>query len=145
MIRWRVIATFLLAAVASASPAAPLPGVKNEGQTRQDWIMNCQGCHRSEGSGSGSGVPGLASNVSRFLHLQHGRAFLGRVPGVAFAPLSDQRVADLLNWVVQTYDPANMPRTFKPYTAAEVQALRKQPLITDSMTVRAQIMDEIEK
>jgi hypothetical protein len=105
--------------------------------------MNCQGCHKADALSRTGGVPSLAGNVSRFLRVPDGRAFLGRVPGVAFAPLPDRRVADLLNWTLQTYDPAHVPADFTPYTAAEVGGLRKQPLITQSMIVRRALMDKI--
>jgi hypothetical protein len=71
--------------------------------------------------------------VASLLDAEGGRAYLGRVPGVAQAPLSDARLARLLNWVLAHYsDRAPAP----PYSAAEVAALRQTPL-RDTRAARA--------
>lgn len=106
------------------------------------WIMNCQGCHLADASGSAKGAPSMAGSVSRFLSISGGREYLGRVPGVAFAPLSDADLAVLLNWSLETFDPKHIPADFRPYTAAEVGRLRAIPLVSDAAEHRRQLLAE---
>jgi hypothetical protein len=60
-------------------------GVPDVAQARQDWILNCQGCHRADALTRSGGAPTLAGSVSGFLAIPAGRDSLVRVPGVAFA------------------------------------------------------------
>jgi mono/diheme cytochrome c family protein len=95
----------------------------DDAQPRFDYLLNCAGCHRMDASGSAS-IPPL-TRIAPFLATPRGRAYLVRVPGVAQAPLSDQRLAALLNWALDEFGGAN---GFAPYTAAEVASLRADPL-----------------
>jgi len=52
-----------------------------------------------------------------------------RVPGVATSGLDDEALANLLNWVLREFSAAELPPTFKPYTADEVARLRREPLL----------------
>jgi hypothetical protein len=52
-----------------------------------------------------------------------------QVPGSANAPVADAALADLLNWMLLTFSPNELPENFAPYTEAEVAALRKNPLM----------------
>lgn len=110
------------------------------GEAQYHWIMQCQGCHGAEGQGASDRVPKLAGNVSRYLALEAGRAYLGRVPGVAFAALSDADLAVLLNWVVQRFDRGHVPATFTPYSAEEIRALRHDPLISNAYEERRTLL-----
>ena len=84
----------------------------------------------------------MAGSVSRFLSISGGREYLGRVPGVAFAPLSDAHLAVLLNWSLETFDPKHIPADFRPYRAAEVGRLRAIPLVSDAAEHRRQLLAE---
>jgi len=95
----------------------------DDSQPRFDYLLNCAGCHRTDATGSEE-VPAL-TQVAPFLATPAGRAYLVRVPGVAQAPLSDERVAALLNWALTEFGGAG---EFAPYTAAEVATLRADPL-----------------
>jgi mono/diheme cytochrome c family protein len=95
----------------------------DDSQPRFDYLLNCAGCHRTDATGSPE-VPAL-TQIAPFLATPAGRAYLGRVPGVAQAPLSDERVAALLNWALAEFGGAG---EFAPYTAAEVATLRADPL-----------------
>ena len=94
-----------------------------------DYVINCQGCHRADGSGTPDSVPALAGSVGRFLRVPGGREYLARVPGVAQAPLDDAATAGVLNWLLRRFDPTALPPRFAPYTADEVGRLRRTPLI----------------
>ena len=90
------------------------------------YLLNCGGCHGIEGHSSDRAVPSLRGQVDAFLCLPEGREYIVRLPNVAFAPLSDQELADLLNFVVSLGD-ATSQRT--AYTATEVAVLRRRPLM----------------
>jgi len=89
------------------------------------WMLNCQGCHRADGAGTGSAVPPMPGIVARFLWVPGGREYLIRVPGVAASPLPDDSLALLVNWMLKKFDQENIPADFTPYTAAEVSSFRK--------------------
>jgi mono/diheme cytochrome c family protein len=105
-----------------------------------DYALNCQGCHRADGAGTPGGVPALAGSVGRFLRVPGGREFLVQVPGVAQAPLDDDALAAVLNWLLERFDHDNLPRAFAPYTATEVGALRAHPL-TNVDCVRRELLE----
>jgi mono/diheme cytochrome c family protein len=111
----------VLLAVSGGTAGAYAPNV--------EYALNCQGCHRADGAGTGTTVPPLAGSVARFLSVPGGREYLIQVPGVAQAPLDDAELAGVLNWMVERFDRAHVPAGFAPYTAAEVGRLRRQPLV----------------
>lgn len=120
------------------------PGVANPQRARIDYMLKCQGCHRPDGSGDLASTPPLAGEVAKFLAIPAGRAFLGRVPGVASVDLSDERLAEVLNYTLYRFDAAHVPAGFTPYTAAEVAALRKAPLRLDRAEMRARLIARLE-
>ena len=110
------------------------------GKAQYHWTVQCQGCHGAEAQGTPGRVPRLAGNVARYLALDAGRAYLGRVPGVAFADLSDADLAVLLNWVVRRFDARHVPKVFSPYSEAEIRALRRDPLISNAYDERRMLL-----
>ena len=103
----------------------PVPHVTG---VAQDYTRWCQGCHRADGMGARGAVPQLRGFVGHFTHLPEGREFLARVPGVAYVPIDDARLAALLNWMLQTFSPAETAPDFTPFDAEEVARLRRRPL-----------------
>ncbi len=101
----------------------------NEILARQNYILNCQGCHLPDGSGSEGNVPKMNNFVGYFLHVPGGREFLVQVPGAAGAPISDQELADVMNWILLNFSRNELPDPFIPYNAEETGKLRKEPLI----------------
>ncbi len=101
---------------------------------RHDYVLHCAGCHKPDGSGS-QVVPSLA-DMGRVFAARGGREYLIRVPGVAQAPLSDEKLASLLNWLLAEHAGA----LALPYTAAEVRRHRAQPL-RDPLAARKAILD----
>ena len=106
----------------------------------QDWVLHCRGCHGMGGEIAREGMPLLAGAMSKFLSVQGGRAYLIQVPGVANAPISDARLANLTNWMLHTFDPDNIPPTHRPYTANEIHTLRQTSLIPNAATVREKLV-----
>jgi len=88
-----------------------------------DYILNCSGCHRIDGTGSRT-VPSLLA-MPELDGKPGAREYWVRVPGAAQAPLSDARLAALMNWLVQRFT-AEQPEP--EYTAEEVGRLRSNPL-----------------
>jgi cytochrome c553 len=136
------IALAMLLALPAALVAqdAAKTDTEKENRAQYNWVMHCQGCHGAEAQGTLGGAPRMAGNVSRFLQIKAGRAYLGRVPGVAFVNLSDAEVAELLNWVVQRFDEGNLPKTFAPYSENEIRVLRRKPLISDAHRQRQKLL-----
>lgn len=135
----------LLAAVRGGAETPTMPGVENPAQALVDYKLKCQGCHRPDGTGDMRSTPPLANEVSRFLTVPGGREFLGRVPGVATTDLNDARLAELLNWTLHRFDPAHLPKGFKPYTTEEIGRLRKVPLRLERERVREELVGKIQK
>ena len=114
-------------------------------QARFDWVLQCQGCHGPKGEGLAKrDVPKLQDEVSKFLLVDGGRDFIVRVPGVSGSPLSDDRLADLLNWMLVSLDPGNLRENWKNFSAHEIQALRSKPLRTEIEDKRTSLMAQIE-
>ncbi|MCW5624806.1 MAG: cytochrome C [Burkholderiales bacterium] len=106
----------------------PVPRVQALRTTR-----NCQGCHGHEGF-SVTEVPRLRDRVGFFTHTPEGRAYLVQVPNVLQSHLSDARLAAMLNWMLARYSRDQLIAPFEPYTAEEVQMLRRHRL--DSVVQR---------
>ena len=122
-------AWLLAAFVNQAVHAGELPGVENENRARINYMLNCQGCHGAHGAGTVDGaVPTMKDFLANFLTIEGGRAFLVRVPGSANAPLPDTELAEVLNWMLLTMSPAQVPADFRPYAGDEVALWRSQPL-----------------
>ena len=101
----------------------------NEVLARQNYILNCQGCHLPDGSGSKGNVPKMNDFVGYFLHVPGGREFIVQVPGAASAPISDRELADVMNWMLLNFSRNELPDPFVPYDAEEIGKLREEPLI----------------
>ena len=106
-----------------------MPAIPRITGVAQDFARQCQGCHGADGMGARDAIPRLRAFVGYFTQLPEGRDYLMRVPGVVFAPIDDQRLAAVLNWTLATFSPAEMAPDFAPFTAAEIAAHRKNPII----------------
>jgi len=94
-----------------------------------DYMLNCQGCHLADGRGyPARGIPSLQNHMGKFLHVDGGREFLARVPGVAMSDLDDERLAAVLNWMLLRFSADELPSDFSPYTPSEIASLRSSPL-----------------
>lgn len=112
MTRWALMASVLC--IASQANADAL--------REHDYILNCSGCHGLGGAGSRA-VPALHA-MKELAAAPGARAYFIRVPGVAQAPLSDARLAALMNWLVERFT-GKSPTPL--YTATEVARLRGHP------------------
>jgi len=91
----------------------------------RDYLLNCAGCHRFDGKGLEKlGIPDFRASISVFTHLPQGREYLIRVPGAAQSQLTDEALAQVLNWLVARYAPEQAPKPWQAYTAEEVARVR---------------------
>jgi len=127
----------------SATSSAPA-GVTNLQLAWQNWVLNCQGCHRLDGSGSDATDPGLAGTVAKFLWVPGGREYLVRVPGVATSPLPDAELAEVVNWMLWRFDREHLPSNFRPFTADEMGPLRSHPLRLEAAGMRRDLLSKVE-
>jgi mono/diheme cytochrome c family protein len=127
----RALAMRLVLGLCVAGAAAADPHV--------DYMIECQGCHLPDGSGKPGAVPTLRDSMGRFVEVPGGRAFLVQVPGSAMSPLSDARLAAVLNWMIREFGPEDAARRLRPYDAAEVAVWRSKPLVDVEATRAALI------
>ena len=99
------------------------------GSPAEMYTLNCWGCHKPRAEGIPGTVPRLANSMGDFLHVPGGREYLVEVPGVAASALSDAEIAQVLNWLLFTFNKAETPPDFRPYTAAEIAKYRPHQLI----------------
>ena len=132
------------AAAESTPPPGSPAGVVNAQLAWQNWALNCQGCHQSDGTGSANAAPSLAGNVAKFLWVPGGREYLGRVPGVANSPLADAELAEVMNWMLWRFDREDLPSNLQPFTAAEIGQLRAHPLRLEASQVRGDLLKNAE-
>jgi len=125
-----VIALFLWSLTAPAEAMS---------SARINYILQCQGCHLKDGSGTPDKVPALKNEAGRFVRIAGGREYLIQVPGTAQSALTDAEVAAVLNWILENFSSAELPADFVPYTAGEVSRYRHQPL-ADVSAVRADLI-----
>ena len=112
-------------------------------QRQFDYMLNCQGCHLPDGSGNPQRqVPAFSGQLGKFLGVPGGRAYLVQVPGSALSGLSDEALAGVLNWMLETFSTAELPFGFKPYTGAELHEWR-QVSLPDIEGVRNELLQRI--
>jgi mono/diheme cytochrome c family protein len=99
------------------------PSAGADSYEEHDYILNCSGCHRIDGTGSRT-VPSLVA-MPELNGKPGAREYRVRVPGAAQAPLSNDRLAGLMNWLVRRFA-GDQPGP--EYTAEEVGRLRSNPL-----------------
>jgi mono/diheme cytochrome c family protein len=138
-----MVGAALAQAPVPVAPAAPL-GVADAQLAWQHWTLNCQGCHRPDATGSAATTPSLAGTAARFLWVPGGREYLARVPGVATSALSNEDLAEVLNWLLWRFDKDNLPSNFQPFSAAEVGELRTRPLRLEASQMRADLLQKAE-
>jgi mono/diheme cytochrome c family protein len=117
-----VAAQAAVAAAASAEPTAQFT------PPQSDYVLACAGCHGIDGFSHSKLIPTLNGLVGYYLNAPEGRAYLPRLPNIAFSALNDERLAAVLNYMVFEIGGGSAPVGAKPYGAAEVGKLRKQPL-----------------
>ena len=139
---WLLVVTFSIAA-APLAWADSLSSKTDAGEARVNYMLYCQGCHLSDGAGSPRAeVPEMKDYVGNFLKVPQGREYLVRVPGSANAPIGDDQLANLLNWILLTIAGESTPKGFTPYSGEEVGEMREKSL-TNIVTLRSNLIEKI--
>lgn len=120
----------LVSLLVLASPAAA--------DSRFDYLLHCGGCHLEDGSGDPPEVPDLRENLDWIAASAEGRSYLTRVPGASQVPISDAALAEVMNWIFETFYPGE---NIKPYTGEEVATTRRIPL-WDPLKARAELASD---
>ena len=102
----------------------------------QDYMLYCMGCHGAQAEGVPGKVPPLAHSLGLFMRTPAGRNYLLRVPGASNSALSDAQLAAVLNWLAQQYNSEELSADVPMFTAAEVTAVRRAPLVSVLATRR---------
>ena len=105
------------------------------GDPRVDYLLHCAGCHLPDGSSMPPEVPSLRDGLGDIVGMAEGREYLARVPGSSQAPIDDQKLATLLNWILFEFNANTLPAEFKPLTAQEVGIARVK-LLPDPIKYR---------
>lgn len=111
-------------------------------RARINYMVHCQGCHRADAIGLAGHVPRMRNFVGYFLHSDEGREFVIRVPGVATSSLPDDELTEMMNWLLLTYSPRQLPEPFVPFSTEEVAALRLD-LESNPEKTRMRILESI--
>lgn len=120
--------------IAAGAQSAPVSHLT----PRTNFALHCQGCHLPDGSGFAERVPDMRGELSAMVRLPEGRRYLVQVPGTANSTLDNRATAELLNWLIPEMGPKPVAG-FKPYTEAEVAALRAVK-IDDIAAMRARVV-----
>ena len=113
----------------------------NPARAKFNYQMLCQGCHIPTGEG-GRGVPNMLNQVGYFLNIAQAREYLIRVPGSANSALNDERLAELLNWVILEFAQQSEPEQWPPFTQPEITAARAEPLF-EVVQHRHKLVDQL--
>lgn len=131
-----------IGAVLAALHALGLPALAGGDSPRTLYLLRCSGCHGLDGSGSERGrVPGLPG-VNKLLLHPDGRLFLANVPGIENSGLSNEDIAGVLNWTLDTWGDKSVADSGPPLTAAEIGRLKEVP-IDDLGALRDRIAAEL--
>jgi len=97
-----------------------------ETSARTLYLLQCSGCHGSDGSGDPRvDVPPFPGFIGAFLLDPEGRRYIVNVGGVMSAGLNDHDTARVMNWVLESFSGASMPVDgFRKFDAMEIRKLR---------------------
>jgi mono/diheme cytochrome c family protein len=96
---------------------------------RTNYVLRCIGCHTADGTGlPNAGIPDFVGKIGAFAHTADGRAYLLHVPGVIGSSLSAAETADVLNYIMDTWGGASLPRDYTRFTADEVTELKARSI-----------------
>ncbi|MGH6931570.1 MAG: c-type cytochrome [Dongiaceae bacterium] len=149
------IAVIVMAPVAGRT-AEPLAGAET-------YKKRCAICHRPNGEGVAGVYPPLDQTLGHFMVVQSGRDYLVDVVVVGLGgtitvgekkyigqmklvpPLADQEAADVLNYVLATFNQASLPADSRPFDAMEIATRRATPQTPTEIAKRRQsIVAELE-
>ena len=109
------------------------------------YLQYCGGCHGIQGVSAPKTIPTLKDEAGRFLCTPQGRDYLVRLPNIARAPLSDELLTDLLNFVVFSLGGQSVPSGAPHFAVTEVARLRQWPITNQLDVVRQRILSDVQR
>ena len=109
-----LLTIFILCLVSTAINASP----------KTDYMIHCMGCHAMNGQGMPPEVPAFDSTLGDIVGKPGGRAYLIQVPGASQSHLNDERLADVLTWLLRRYVGEDLPPDFQDISTLEVNQFR---------------------
>ena len=98
-------------------------------RARQNYLLHCMGCHGETGVGLEGKVPSMHGTLAMLSRTPQGRYYVLRVPGVTQSTLSDDDLAEVLNWSLREFNDSTSHDEVPAFTAAEIATARRQPLL----------------
>jgi mono/diheme cytochrome c family protein len=140
-----------------AAPAGGVPEVLTAGQAAYE--ANCASCHQANGAGIVGAFPPVAGHAAALYNAEGGRPYLinlllyglqgeiqvegqtynGVMP--AWQQLSDDDIANILNYIVTAWDGNQQLQDFTPFEAAEVAERRTASLSSNDVYALRQQLD----
>lgn len=117
----------------------------NAGAGKTNYMLQCQGCHKAGGEGIEGSIPDMSKHGIEMLSSERGRQFFVAVPGSSQSPLSDRRLADVLNYISTDLIASNKTNAnIQLFDTSEVTKYRGVKMKNVAQE-RAQIVDQIER
>ncbi|MDP5069472.1 MAG: hypothetical protein NWQ45_01100 [Congregibacter sp.] len=104
-----------------------------------NYLLHCGGCHLENGEGTLPEVPDLRQDLDWLAQTAKGRSYLTRVPGASQVPLSDEKLAEVFNWMFEVFYPADP--VIPVFSGEEISRTRGLPL-WDPLRARQELLDE---
>lgn len=102
------------------------------------YILQCSGCHLLNGEGApAAGIPTFPGSVGLIAGADIGRTYMMHVPGVVSASLSDAEIAEVVNYVLDSWGDGAAH-----FTAEEVSRRRAIP-VGDVVAFRREVAAEL--
>lgn len=106
-----------------------------------NYLLRCSGCHGLDGSGLiAGGIPPFPGFIDVFFKDEESRLYMMHVPGVVSASLTNQEIAEVMNYILDRWGAPDHGATY--YTEAEVTELREQP-VADVVLLRRSITQRL--
>ena len=127
----------LLSAALTCLTAVPL-SAGEAGRDRSDYILHCSGCHTLNGRGTvRGGIPAFPDSIEHIAGLDNGRTYMVHVPGVVSNDMSDEQIADVLNYILDQWGGGG-----NHFSAEEVTRRRARD-IGDVVAYRRMVVEEL--
>lgn len=126
-----LIALFFVWGTANGAEATQL------GRGQVNYMLQCQGCHKADGSGIDKTVPDLRTHGRNFIESVDGRPYFIAVPGSANAPLTDAELAEVVNYIIKNILESSDAKLF--YSEQEITRFRKMRMLDVSQKRRGLI------
>jgi cytochrome c len=142
-----------------------LPAVAQDNMAgATSYAERCAICHQPNGQGVAGVYPPINETLGHFMATESGRRYLAEVVAFGLAgaitvggqpyvgqmklapPLSDPETADVLNYVLTTFNGASLPADAGDFSTDEIAALRATPKSPTNMAkARRLIVAELEQ